>query len=188
MIGEHAFCPSSGAPLSREAHHDARGRPKRAPQADDRTPNDALDAPLTTGAPRSSKRALLAYLRRCHRRHADANDELYRCGALALDRLKESAAGREARDEIVWFALGERLARAGFDVAWMAAHVEPRCPGCNGRLAYVEGPDGPTGRCGGSCDGTRTDRLDEIRAIVRSLFVRTFPDASTPEANDFALL
>ncbi|WP_247730210.1 hypothetical protein [Halovivax limisalsi] len=188
MIGEHAFCPHSGASLSREAHYDARGRPERAPQPADRATSAALDAPLTTGAVRSSKRALTAYFRRCHGRHGEPDEALYRRGALALGRLKEAASGRDARDEIVWYALGERLARSDFDVEWMAAHAEPRCPGCNGRLAYVEGPNGPIGRCGGSCRPADGDRLETVRTLVRSLFERTFPDVAPPDTDDLALL
>lgn len=182
MIGEHAFCPTSGAALSRAVHYDEHGRPERVPQSDDLSPNAALEAPLTTGKRRSSRRALLTYFRRCHRRHAEPDDELYRRAAYALERLKRTASGREERDVVVWAALGERLERDGFDAAWMRAHVEPRCPDCGGRLTYVDGPDGPVGRCGSACRETRTDRLAEIRDRVRSLFARTFDDsAAEPE-------
>ncbi|MGQ3411981.1 hypothetical protein ACT4ML_06925 [Natrinema sp. LN54] len=188
MIGEHAFCPTSGASLSREVHYDERGRPERVPQSDDLSPNASLDAPLTTGERRSSRRALATHFRRCHRRHADADDELYCRAALSLARLKRAAAGRQGRDVIVWYALAERLARDGFDVDWMSAHAEPRCPDCSGRLTYVEGPDGPIGRCGGSCHGTRADRLETIRDTVCSLFARTFPDDPTPDTDALTLL
>ncbi|WP_246999103.1 hypothetical protein [Halosolutus gelatinilyticus] len=188
MIGEHAFCPTSGASLSREIHYDDCGRPERVPQSDDLAPNATLDAPLTTGKRRSSRRALLTYFRRCHRRHADADDDLYRRVATALGRLKRTASGREERDIIVWFALGERLTCDGFDVSWMTAHVEPRCPDCGSRLAYVDGPDGLVGRCGSSCRDRRDDRLDEIRTAVRSLFARTYPNDVPPETDALALL
>ena len=188
MIGEHAFCPTSGASLSREVHYDDRGRPERVPESDDLSPNAALEAPLTTGKRRSSRRALVTYFRRCHRRHAEADDELYRRAACALGRLKRTASGREERDSVVWVALAERLARDGFDVAWMAAHVEPRCPACGGRLTYRDGPDGPIGRCGGACRDARTDRLAEIRETVRSLFARTYPDDPAPDTDGLELL
>lgn len=188
MIGEHAFCPTSGASLSREVHYDERGRPERVPQSDDLSPNAALEAPLTTGKRRSSRRALLTYFRRCHRRHADANDDLYRRAALALDRLKRTATGRQERDVIVWCALADRLAREGFDVDWMGAHVEPRCPECSGRLTYAEGPDGPIARCGGSCCERRADRLAAIRERVRSLLAQTYPDDPAPETDALAVL
>lgn len=188
MIGEHAFCPTSGASLSRDVHYDERGRPERVPQSDDLAPNASLEAPLTTGNRRSSRRALATHFRRCHRRHDEPNNELYCRGALALARLKRTATGRQEYDVIVWYALGERLARDGFDVNWMAAHAEPRCPECHGRLTYVPGVDGLLGRCGGSCRGTREDRLDTIRETVRSLFARTFPDDPTPDTDALELL
>ncbi|EMA36833.1 hypothetical protein [Halobiforma nitratireducens] len=188
MIGEHAFCPTSGASLSREVHYDDRGRPERTPQSDDLSPNATLEAPLTTGARRSSRRALLTYFRRCHRRHADADDECYRRAALALARLKRTASGRDERDVVVWFALGERLAYEGFDVEWMAAHADPRCPDCGARLSYASDSDGLVGYCGVSCRDERTDRLAEIRETVRSLFARTYPDEPTPETDALTLL
>ncbi|WP_339104145.1 hypothetical protein [Haloterrigena salinisoli] len=188
MIGEHAFCPTSGASLSREVHYDERGRPERVPLSDDLSPNAALEAPLTTGKRRSSRRALLTYFRRCHRRHAEADDDLYRRAALALGRLKRTATGRQERDVIVWLALGDRLARDGFDVDWMGAHVEPRCPECSGRLTYAEGADGPVARCGGSCCESRIDRLATIRETVRSLLAKTYPEDSTPDPDALAVL
>lgn len=209
MIGEHAFCPTSGASLSREIHYDEHGRPERAPRSDDLTPTDALEAPLTTGERRSSKRALSTYFQRCHRRHVDSprdeledgdertidvtatededEPELYRHAALALTRLKRTATGRQERDVIVWYALRERLARDGFDVAWMTAHVEPRCPDCGSQLTYVTGPDRPIGRCPTSCTDDRRDRLRTIRATVVALFERTYPDA-TLETDELTLL
>ncbi|SER68827.1 hypothetical protein [Natrinema salaciae] len=188
MIGKHAFCPTSGASLSREVHYDERGRPERVPQADDLSPNAALDGPLTTGKRRSSRRALATYFRRCHRRHADPNDGLYCRAALSLTRLKRAATGRQERDVIVWYALGERLARDGFDVEWMRAHAEPRCPDCGGRLTYVSAADGPVGRCGNSCRSGRDDRLETIRETVCSLFARTFPDDPDPATDALTLL
>ncbi|MCU4741678.1 hypothetical protein OB955_17240 [Halobacteria archaeon AArc-m2/3/4] len=211
MIGEHAFCPTSGASLSREIHYDEHGRPERAPRSEDLTPKDALEAPLTTGERRSSKRALSTYFQRCHRRHVgsarnepedggersiDENDveaedddesDLYRHAALALTRLKRTATGRQERDVIVWYALRERLARDGFDVAWMTAHVEPRCPDCGSQLVYVTGPDRPLGRCPTSCTGDRRDRLRTIRTTVVALFERTYPE-TTLETDALTLL
>ncbi len=188
MIGKHAFCPTSGASLSREVHYDERGRPERVPQSDDLSPNAALEEPLTTGKRRSSRRALATYFRRCHRRHGDANDDLYCRAALVLRRLKRVATGDQERDHILWYALGDRLARDGFDVDWMSIHAEPRCPDCGGRLTYVDGPDGPIGRCGGSCTGTRDDRLVTIRETVCTLLARAFPDEPTLDTDALALL
>ncbi|MFC4990390.1 hypothetical protein [Saliphagus infecundisoli] len=180
MIGDHAFCPTSGASLSEESHYDERGVPQRAPATDD-------PVPLTTGGTRSSRRALLRYFRRCHRRHADPDGKLYGRASLALARLKRTANAREGRDEIVWYALGERLARHGFEVAWMHAHAEPRCPDCGGRLAFERGPSGLVARCGLSC-AHGGDRLDEIRGLVASLHERAFPDEPTPPTDDLHVL
>lgn len=188
MIGKHAFCPTSGASLSREAHYDEHGRPLRAPETTDRTPVSAGEAPLTSGSRHSSKRALTTYFRRSHRRHAEPDGKLYRRAAFAVDRLKRTAADHDGRDEVVWYALGERLARDGFDAEWMSAHVEPRCPDCGGRLAYESGPNGPVARCGTNCTGEKRDRLEAIRETVVSLFERTFPEDPSPDVDDLTLL
>ncbi|ELZ07393.1 hypothetical protein [Natrialba aegyptia] len=188
MIGEHAFCPTSGASLSRERHYDERGRPERAPEADGCSQNVALETPLTTGKRRSSKRALLTYFRRCHQRHAVPDDELYARAAVTLTRLKRTASGRGERDVIVWYALGERLARDEFAVEWMTNHVEPRCQNCGGRLTYLDGADGLIGRCGTVCTDTGRDQLAVIRHLVRSLLNRTFPTYSLSEADALTLL
>lgn len=108
MIGYHAFCPSSGASLPREIRYDDRGVPKRAPAADD------AEIPLTTGRSWSLTTALTRYFRHCHSRHAERNEALYGRASLALTRLKHTTNGRGGRDEIVWYALGERLARTLF--------------------------------------------------------------------------
>lgn len=188
MIGEHAFCPTNGAELSREVHYDERGRPKRVPKSDELSPNAALEAPLTAGKRRSSKRALSRYFQRCHQRHAETDDDLYRRALLTVTRLKRTATGRETHDVIVWYALGERLTRNGFDVEWMGSHVEPRCPECEGRLKYVSGPDGPIARCGTSCTDGHEDRLHTIRTTVCSLLDRTFPDDAPTDTDALTLL
>lgn len=189
MIGEHAFCPSSGASLSQEIHHDEQGRPERAPESDDISPEASLEEPLTTGERRSSKRALSAYFRRCHRRHAEGDgDELHARAALAITRLKRAASDREQLDIVVWYALAEHLKREGFDVDWMAGHAEPRCPNCGGRLAYERRSNGVVGRCGTSCTGDRRDRLRTIRELVVALTERTFSGEPAPDADDLSLV
>lgn len=188
MIGEHAFCPTNGAELSREDHYDERGRPERVPQSDDLSPDAALEAPLTTGKRRSSKRALATYFQRCHQRHTEPDDDLYRRALLIITRLKRTAMGREARDVIIWYALSERLAREGVDIDWMASHVEPRCPECGGRLKYVSGPNGPIGRCGTSCIDAPTDQLYVIRTTVCSLLDRTFATDTPSDTDALTLL
>lgn len=180
MIGNHAFCPTSGASLSRETHYDEQGVPERAPMTDD-------PAPLTTGQTRSSQRALVRYFRRCHGCHAEPDKELYRRASLALARLKRTANTQEGRDEIIWYALGERLADEGFEIAWMSGYAEPRCPDCGGRLAFDRGPNGLIARCGISCGGGG-DRMRKIRKLVVSLSECAFPDESAPTADELLML
>lgn len=188
MIGKHAFCPTSGASLSREAHYDEHGRPMRAPTGDECRHIAACETPLTTGSRRSSKRALTTYFRRCHQRHAEASDELYRRAAFAIHQLKRTATDHDGRDVVVWYALSERLAHEGFDVAWMSAHVEPRCPTCGGRLSYEMGPNGPLAWCGTRCSDEKRDRLETIRDTVVSLYERTFHEDASLTADDLTLL
>lgn len=188
MIGEHAFCPTNGAELSQEIHYDESGCPERVPQSDDLSPDAALEAPLTRGKHRSSKRALSTYFQRCHRRHAEPNEDLYRRATLMITRLKRAAVEREGRDVIVWYALADRLADEGFDVNWMNSHVEPRCPECGGRLKYVSGPNGPIGRCGTSCIDAPTDQLYVIRTTVCSLLDRTFATDTPSDTDALTLL
>lgn len=181
MIGTDAFCPESGAPLSEEHHHDETGRPLRAALADEYVPEDALDGRLTAGAVRSSRTALYRHFRRCHDRHRDPDDELFRAAALALRRLKRAASDRDAWDVHVWFALRRRLEADGYEVAWMGAHAEPRCPDCHGRLRYRRVGDRVTARCGTRCAGGR-DRLPEIRERVADIYAAAFderPSTST---------
>jgi hypothetical protein len=131
------------------------------------------------------------YFRRCHQRYHETNPRLYSKVTLALRRLKRTATGREAWDMHVWYALAERLDRLGFDVQWMNAHVEPRCPRCAGRLKYERTTtDELVGRCGTDCTDDRSDRLDEIREIVVDLYGRAFEvDASEhPSVDDLDFL
>lgn len=189
MIGNDAFCPETGAPLSRERHYDDRGAPQRAvlareESAAESTAGDSAEGragELTNGATRSSKAALFNYFRRCHERHADTDDALYRKAALGLGRLKRAADGRDGEDVYVWYALGRRLDAAGFAVEWMHTHAEPRCPECHGRLAYESGGGDVRARCGTNCTGDHADQLHEIRTIVAELYARAFDEAADPD-------
>ncbi|WP_223270958.1 MULTISPECIES: hypothetical protein [Halomicrobium] len=140
---------------------------------------------LTNGRVESSYEGLLAHFRRCHQRHHEDDDVLYRRGALALRRLKRAADGRQTADRHVWLALAHRLREYDHEVAWMYDHVTIRCPDCHGRLAFVAIRDGPVlGRCGTNCDGLGGDRLEAIRSLLASLYAAAF-DEETPSPEQF---
>ena len=175
MIGEYAFCPKTGAPLSREKHYDETGQPQRAPIPDEHVEQTVVEAELTNGAVRSSVQALNNHFRRCHQRHHERDSDLYRNVALALKRLKRAATGIEGRDVYVWYALYEHLSRRGYAIEWMHAHVEPRCPVCHGPLTYGRrGVDGIVARCATNCTDDGADRMIDIRNTVTTLYRRTF--------------
>lgn len=186
MIEEHAFCPRSGAPLSRERHYDEHGNARRAP-VEPSVGEPTLHG-LTNGERRSSKRALQIHFRRCHGRHADPDRSLYRAAAAALHRLKSAASGTTEWDFYVWYALAEHLAREEYHVEWMHAHSEPRCPDCHGRLAYDRTPTGDLlARCGTDCTGSRTDALAAIRETVADLYARAFDPDEPVGADDLVI-
>lgn len=185
MIGNDAFCPKSGAPLSEEQHYDDAGTPRRAVVDDGRT-TEAPVGELTNGSHRSSTAALAAYFRRCHRRREPADDALYREAAVELRRLDRAASGRQAWDVNVWFALKHRLERAGHDVAWMGACATPRCPRCHGRLRYDRVGDDVVARCGTRCGDDGRDRLPEIRDTVATLYAAAFDDRPTDDLLRFS--
>lgn len=185
MKGPHAFCPKTGASLSSDRHYDADGRYRRHP-VDDGDAAPSPDGELTNGERRSSTVALFGRFRRCHRRHRDPDDDLYRTAALALRRLKRATTADDAWDLYVWSALGEYLARDGHDVEWMAAHVEPRCPGCHGRLRYDRCGDALHARCATDCGGCGPDALATIRDRVAALYGRAFDASPDADALVFA--
>lgn len=176
MIGDDAFCPKTGASLSDERYYDGEGRPKRVVTADERSLAAHAAGEFTTGAVRSSKAALFNRFRDCHERHRPADDRLYRKAALALARLKRAGEGVESWDVHVWYALHHRLATTGYDVEWMHAHVEPRCPRCHGRLRYEEYDTGHvTARCITGCDAD-ADQIPTIRETLATLYSRAFDE------------
>mgnify|MGYP006993518559 CR=1 FL=1 len=183
MIGTDPFCPKSGAPLSRDRHYDEAGRGKRAVTATDRSSARGTVGELTNGAVRSARTALLTYFKRCHRRHAEADDELYRRGSVALRRLKSAASGRQEWDVHVWFALKHRLASAGHEVEWMNDHATLRCPACAGRLRYRRTPGDVVATCGTDCDDSGGDALAGIREVVASLYASAFA-ADPPDTDE----
>ncbi|WP_049903413.1 hypothetical protein [Halococcus agarilyticus] len=180
MIGEDAFCPKTGAPLTEEQQYDDAGRPRRVVTADEESLAADAAGELTTGAVRSSKAALFNRFRRCHERHHETDDALYRKAALALARLKRTAEDTESWDVHVWYALRKRLAAAGHDVEWMHAHVEPRCPHCHSRLRYEAYADTVTARCVAGCGG-RPDQLTAIRETIAALYTRAFDTSIDPD-------
>jgi hypothetical protein len=183
MIGEDAFCPKTGASLSDEQHYDDEGHPQRVVTADADSLASQSAGEFTTGAVRSSKSALFNRFRDCHQRHRPANDALYRKAALALSRLKRAADGTESWDTHVWYALRRRLAMDGFEVEWMHAHAEPRCPHCHGHLRYEQYDTGDVlAQCATGC-GHETDHLPAIRETIAQLYSRAFDEPA--DASEF---
>ena len=181
MIGNDAFCPKTGAPLSEESCYDNQGGSHRTVQEDEFTPESHLSGEFTNGAVESSKSALFNRFRRCHQRHCEPDSRLYRKAALALCRLKRTADGRQAGDIYVWYALQRRLHTKGFDVEWMHTHVEPRCPDCHGRLTYERYDNGDVrAECGTRCTGPGTDKIYEIREIIAELYSQAFEESINP--------
>ena len=176
MIGNDAFCPETGAPLSKRRHYDRQGQSYRAVVDDELGVSTPIEGELTNGAIRSSAAALARYFRRCHRRHYEPDGALYRRASLAIRRLKRTATGRQEADVYVWYALYHRLDRLGHATEWMHSYVEPRCPSCHGRLKYTEFVNGVSAQCGTNCDEHQTDRLEEIRDVIVSLYTAAFPD------------
>lgn len=187
MKGEYAFCPQSGAPLSEEVHYDDRGRAQRVPVYDD-FPGRTPDGELTNGSLRSARVALFNHFRRSYRRHHDEDDgSLFSKAALGLTRLKRAAEGDTEWDVYVWYALAEWL-REEYDVRWMHAHVEPRCPDCAGQLQYESLGDGDyRATCATTCAGHHGDSLATIAETVCRLYARAFDDPA-PDADELLLV
>lgn len=182
MIGNHAFCQRSGAPLSNENYYDERGNGRRAVLR--RDADDDCVGELTNGGVRSSSRALVTYFRRAHRTDHEYDEELYRRVALAVRRLKRAASGSQEVDRHVWLALAERLTRLDYDADWMADHVELRCPDCHGRLQFDRNAaDDVVARCGTNCDGSATDRIERMRETIATLYGEAFDD-DPPESDE----
>jgi hypothetical protein len=175
MIGTIAFCPKTGAQLSEERYYDEHGRALRVPIEDAFVAGDNLDGELTTGAVRSSQRALLVHFRRTHQFHRPENADLYRNVALWLRQLKQTASDPQTPDMVVWLALSARVRREGYDAEWMLSHVALRCPRCHGRLTYEQlGPDALSASCGTNCTDDNANRLTEIENLAADLYAQTF--------------
>jgi len=167
MKGKHKFSPRSGAELSREREY-----PGTIPL------REALDGSgeLTNGelVSRSAK-ALLQRFKECHQRHREANPELYCDGWEAIQDLRSDEESPTPWDCWVWYCLAECLTRRGYDVEWMHAHVEARCPRCSSRLQYEAAPAGyDYARCATNCGVDSSERTYEIMDRLHELYNRTF--------------
>lgn len=164
MKGQHKFAPRSGAALDREPEY-----PGTIPL------REALDGSgeLSNGTLVSeSGEAIVRYFRRCHQRHHDEAPDCYAAAALAVKRLR----AEDPWDVWVWYALAERLHRKGYDVAWMFAHAEPRCPRCSSRLQFDDAAAGyPYAKCGASCS-PQPDRTIEIHERVEAVYETAFDE------------
>lgn len=183
MIGKDAFCPETGAPLSEEPEYDGQGRPQHVSLPDDFSTDTLLSGQLTNGEVTSSKAALFNHFRRCHQRHAEVDNSLYRKAALDLQRLKSAADGREDWDVHIWYTLRRRLAERGFAVDWMHAHAKLRCPHCHGTLRYKLDESGNVyGFCGVNCMNDRANQLQLIRETIEKLYSKSFSGSITIES------
>lgn len=186
MIGKDAFCPRSGATLSRERHFDGNGRPWRAVQPDESAVVSGNVGELTTGAVRSSRSALVNHFERCHERHAEPDERLYVRASLAFKRLKASAEGRQDWDVHVWYALKRRLDRMGYDVGWMDAHAQLRCPNCHAALRFELAESGEVvAQCGVDCLARPVEDLTELREVIASLYRAAFDEDDPPDPERF---
>lgn len=182
MIEKDAFCPKTGAPLSKKCHYDDQMRSWRSVLQDKDTPTSELPGEFTNGAVQSSRAALFNCFRRCHKHHCEANDKLYRKATLGLRRLKRTADGWQGWDIYVWYTLQQRLDRAGFDVEWMHLYAEPRCPHCHGRLNYELYDNGNvTAQCGTRCTENTRDKLHESRETIAELYSQAFGENIEPD-------
>lgn len=184
MIGTTAFCPKTGAQLSERRYYDEDGRALRAPVPDGFVDGAKLDGELTTGAIRSSQRALLVHFRRTHQFYRPENAELYQNVALWLRRLKEAASGPQTPDMIVWFALSARVRQEQYDAEWMVGHVPLRCPRCHGQLKYEQlVSETLYAECATNCTDDHADRLNEIEIFAADLYTQAF-DRETEELSE----
>lgn len=188
MIGSNGFCPKTGASLSEEHHYDRDGRSRRAVSEERGQAPPQTAGELTNGAIRSSRVALITYFRRCHQRHCEPDDDLYRAAATGLQRLKRAADGKQEHDVHIWYALQKRLERAGFDVEWMHAHATLHCLYCHGPLVYdAVDRDAVEAQCGGNCIDTNADQFSRIRSVIASLYTSAFAEseATVPTPDEF---
>lgn len=177
MMGETAFCPKTGAPLSDDRYYQENGHALRIAVKDDYVHADELDGELTTGTIRSSTKTLLTHFQRTHQYYHEPNYCLYRKAALRLRELKRAAAGRQETDMVVWLALYARLRETVLETEmdWMLGHVELRCPQCHGRLRYEQLASGRLlAACGTNCGDETGNRLAAIERLAIELYESAF--------------
>ncbi|WP_284012375.1 hypothetical protein [Halobaculum litoreum] len=76
----------------------------------------------------------------------------------------------------VWYALAERLRRAGHAVDWMDGHAEWRCPDCFGHLRFHRVGDGVVARCVTDCRGDPGGRGERIWEAIADRYTAAFDD------------
>lgn len=171
MKGDFRFSPTTGEELSQERH-----KPGQIPFRE----SLAGDGELTNGVLTSSPKALLEYFQRCHQRMHEADDALYRAMALGVRQLKSKT---DAWDVWVWYALAEYLTRKGYDVAWMLAFTEPRCPRCGSRIKFEPSEVGfAKAGCASHCGKDSNDRTIEIRDRIEEVYETAFEPIDRFEA------
>ena len=178
MKGQTAFCPKTGAELSKERYYADSNIPFRIPEresVDEAFWDEDAEGLLTLGEAKSANTAILSYFERCHQKVREHDEELYRRAWSAIRQLKLKTS---AWDVWIWYALAERLDRLGFDTSWMLQYAEPRCPRCSSRLRYEEPPTGYANMiCGSSCGNeTSSDRTVEIYDRIKDVYNATFTD------------
>lgn len=171
MHGNQAFSPTTGSPLGSDRHRvgDLPTAPQR--EADDGT------GELTLGADKSTRTALQRYFersfRRSHHSHGPADGLMLTAGR-ALYELKRHAG--HARDEWVWLALCEYLAREGYWATWMHNHVELPCPRCGSTCRWEPSLVGLDWlACGANCGAeSHSERSVEIVERVMAVYELAF--------------
>ncbi|QLG63097.1 hypothetical protein [Halorarum salinum] len=146
MKGIHRYSPTTGAELGRDRHYPGTIPLRESLEGDGELTNGELVSRDPT--------AILEYFKRCHRKHYDADQDLYLAAWEGITALRAGDDEEESDpwDCWLWYALAERLDRRGHDVEWMCAHVDPRCPHCSSSTKLEPSATGyPNVRCASHC-------------------------------------
>lgn len=177
MKGSHAFSPRTGSPLSSEKHH-----PGPVYEAPKREAEDG-SGELTLGETHSSQLALLEYFHRAYSKSHYGQpppDDVKLLAGRALYELKRHAGGY--RDEWIWLALTEYLARNGIWSTWMHNHVDLPCPRCGSLCRWkptIVGLDKVS--CGANCGAEKhSERSIEIVDKVFAAYQAALGDPENP--------